>query len=123
MRTILFNLLRAYVWLEQNRVVRWLLGKRPDVVIEPLPHPDVMPEVQDVRSVFVDQAMASAYTTDPNGKTLRRCAQNDRGELVYLERKRLPRSERRALNRAQRLAKDNPHLTDEYRKRLNGAEA
>jgi hypothetical protein len=100
MKQILFALLRAYVAIEQNRVVRWFLGKRPDIVVEPLPHPGVMPEVQTTRSVFVDASLSAAYTTDPNGKTLRRCAQNEGGELVYLSK--YTKSERKALKRANR---------------------
>ena len=99
MRFILFHLLRAYVAIEQSRVVRWFLNKRPDVIIEQLPRDDdSVPTVHREPEVFLDGDLKAAYT--PVGKTLRRVAQNDEGELVFIHKR--SKSERKALKRANR---------------------
>ena len=126
MRAILFNALRLYVWfaesaagrwilrwipaVRQSRaiiaavrasivVIRWFRGKRPDVILEPLPRPDDdVPEVHDAPSLFLSGDGRAAYF--PQGQTLRRAALNDEGELVFI--KRANKCERRALKRAKR---------------------
>lgn len=98
-RWLLFNTLRAYVWLEQTRFVRWCLNKRPDVIIEPLPRPDDrVPTVNREPEIFLDGDLKAAYAVQ--GKTLRRVAQNDAGELLFIRKR--TKSERKALKRAKR---------------------
>ena len=96
---MLFHLLCVYVAVEQCRFGRWLRGVEPDVVLEPMPTPeDGVPDVHNAPTVFISADGDRAYSH--SGQTLRRCAQNDDGELVYL--RKATKKERRALKRAKR---------------------
>lgn len=106
MRNVIFNALRLYVALERpfRTFIRWCKGEAPDVIVEPLTLPEgEIPEVHDATPVFLDASFDRAYAPDRNGKTLRRVAQTEEGEIVYLSKR--PKSERRAEERAQNRAK------------------
>jgi len=101
MRSLIFLLLRVYVAVEQSRFVRWCLGRKADLILEPLPRPDDdVPQVHEAPSIFIARDGRAAYAHV--GATLRRVAQDERGELVYL--RKLDKSERKAMKRANKHA-------------------
>lgn len=98
-RSLLFAVLRAYVAIEQSAFVRWLRGSKPDIVLEPLPTPDTgVPEVHDAPTLFVDSNAGAAYAH--SGRTLRRVAQDEGGNLVYI--RKMTKSEKKAAKRSNR---------------------
>ena len=101
LKELLFLALRVYVFIERpvRAFAKWWRGDRPDIVLEPLTLPEgEIPEVHDATPVFLATDGDVAYAPAANGKTLRRVAVNDEGELVYVGK--IPKRERRALKRA-----------------------
>lgn len=99
-RVIVFAILRFYVAIEQCAFVKWLRGVEPDVILEPLAQPgDDVPEVHTAPSVFVAADLRSAYTHDAKG-TLRRVAEDEGGQLVYI--RKASKREKRAMKRGTR---------------------